>query len=43
LADCLLILKGKDPDFALVFERWRGASEAVKAAIVGLMKATSRG
>jgi hypothetical protein len=43
LASCLALLAKKSPDLALIAERWDGLPEAVRAGIVAMVKASSKG
>jgi hypothetical protein len=43
LASCLALLARKSPELALIAERWDGLAEAVRAGIVAMVKASSKG
>jgi hypothetical protein len=43
LASCLALLARKSPELALLAERWDGLAEAVRAGIVAMVKASSKG
>jgi hypothetical protein len=43
LASCLALLARESPDLALIAYRWDGLPEAVRAGIVAMVKASSKG
>ena len=42
LADCLALLAHESPDLVLVVKHWASLSEAIKAGIVAMVRATNR-